>query len=166
MCDWWKDQSVLFWCELSAQPAVHTDRAVVLSCLPSTWWGDLSCYHGKKKSQFSFTASCMKREATMQLEGQCFGFSSDQEQIHREKCKDKVLDTAVKPPSLVRNRLKRWRGWKSWKRACSLWVHFTLLSQADISPGAQGSHLLSRCFLLTFSDLNICSCMQRNNNVL
>lgn len=156
----------------------HSGVNLVLNLLSTQI--ELSCCHayqapgeviwavtmGKKKSQFSFTASCMKREATMQLEGQCFDFSSNQEQVHREKCKDKESDTVVRPPALVRNRLKRWRGWKSWKRACSLQVRFTLLSQADISPGAQGAHLLSRCFLLTFSDLNICSCMQRNNNVL
>jgi len=35
----------------------------------------------------------------------CFGFSSDQEQIHREKYEDRELDTAVTPPSLVRNRV-------------------------------------------------------------
>lgn len=37
---------------------------------------------------------------------QCFGFSSDQEQIHREKYEEEVLDTAVTPPSLL---LKTWR---------------------------------------------------------
>lgn len=149
-----KDKSGLFWCE----PTIELLTTLTsLSCFVSTWWDRLSHDYGKKKSLSSVS---LKRWVTVQHQLQCAGVSCDQQRMRW------VLDTAVPPPSLVRNR-----AWKEGRveplgKPLAASDCFLLLTQVDARLEAPGCYLLSRCLLFTYSNVNICSCMQRKDSML
>lgn len=132
-----------------------------LSWLASTWWDHLSHDYEKKVSIQSQCQLCEQRSnRAASAEGAVPGFSCNPAD---------ALGIGQSSPTTIpgqKQSLERRRGWPPWKTACSIWLSLLLLTQVDASPEAPGSHLLSRYLLLTFSNLNICSCTQRKDNML
>lgn len=132
-----------------------------LSCFVSMWWGHLNHSYGKQSPR---SVSLMDVWA----EG---GSASAAGAVSRLQLGPTTAAAGVghSCPTTIpgqKQSLKGWRGGTRWKPACSIWLCLLLLTQVDARPEAPGSHLVSRCLLFTFSKLNICSCMQRRNNML
>lgn len=133
-----------------------------LSCLASARWDYLNRDYGKK-SPFSLAATSVKRGATAQrqLKVQYPGFSSDQQQMHW------VLHTVVPPPSLVRNRARKDGEVEPLgKLFAASGSVFCCLSRWMQAQRHQDLICSQDAYYLLFSNLNICSCMQRKDNML